>query len=568
MKRAHLTSTLLVAVAFVLMTARLASAQSVTLAWDANTEADLAGYIVHYGEQSGSYTKQVDVKKTTTATISSLTAGRTYYFAVQAYSTAGLKSPLSTPVQATIPTVSQPPPPPPPPPTSTPLLPPAQFVTLPGADGRLTSRTLQWTSVADAQAYYLYVGTTSGAKDVVDTGEFQATSYKLIGTVPTDRIFFARIWTKQAEKWRFSEINFMMPAPPGPAKLISPVAGEQNVTSAQMFVWTEVPGAEAYYLYVGSQQGAKDVVDTGEVQQLSYTAKALPAGQRLYARIHTKVSGSWYASEVYFDSAPASLLRYPTHGEGNVSQSELFQWSAVQNAAAYYLQVGTAPGAKNVVDTGEIQATSHLVSGLAPGRTYYTRLWTKLGTGWVFDDVAFTTSRTARLLRPNGIGGDLGQGFAWTSILGAQAYYLYLGTQPGAKNLIDSGETLELEYPAPPLPAGRELYSRMHTKLAGLWRARDLSFYLSGASLIQPLRGAVVSYTSQLFSWTPIANAEVYYLYIGSMPGAKDIVDTGEIKTTSYNALGLPRNRTLFVTLWTRTAQGGWRNTESVVYTR
>ena len=44
-----------------------ARAEQVTLAWDANTESDLAGYRVHYGTASGSYTTSVDVHKVTTS---------------------------------------------------------------------------------------------------------------------------------------------------------------------------------------------------------------------------------------------------------------------------------------------------------------------------------------------------------------------------------------------------------------------------------------------------------------------------------------------------------------------
>ena len=39
------------------------------------------------------------------------------------------------------------------------------------------SQPIQWTSVTHAQAYYLYVGTTRGAKNLVDTGEMLQTSY-------------------------------------------------------------------------------------------------------------------------------------------------------------------------------------------------------------------------------------------------------------------------------------------------------------------------------------------------------------------------------------------------------
>ena len=421
--------------------------------------------------------------------------------------------------------------------------------------------------MSDALAYYLYVGSSSGAKDVVDTGEFMGTSYSFPPSLTTDRMYFARIWTKQRDGWRFAEMNFMMPALAGPARLIAPLAGAQTVTSAQPFLWTEVPGAVAYYLYVGTTPGAKDVVDTGEIKQTTYSAKTLPAGQRLYARIYTKMAGGWFFSDTFFDSAPASMFTYPRSGAGDVSEKEMFSWTAVKDAQAYYLQVGTTPGAKDVADSGEIMAQSFPVTGLGPGRTYYARVWTKLGSGWVFDEAVFKTSNTGRLTNSSD-GSDLGRGFRWTTISGAQAYYLYLGTEPGAKNLIDSGETMETEWPTPPLPAARELFSKMWTKLGGGWRSRELAFNLNGAALVQPAAGSIASYTSQLFTWTRISNAEVYYLYVGSMPGAKDVVDTGEIAATAYNVVGLPRNRTLYVTLWTRTAAGGWRHTQSVFMTR
>jgi hypothetical protein len=52
-----------------------AFAAQVTLAWDANTELDLAGYKVHYGTASGSYTTSVDVDNVITYIVTGLTAG-------------------------------------------------------------------------------------------------------------------------------------------------------------------------------------------------------------------------------------------------------------------------------------------------------------------------------------------------------------------------------------------------------------------------------------------------------------------------------------------------------------
>src|SRR2546426_5809029 len=63
----------------------LSSAAQVTLAWDPNTEPDLAGYKLYYGTSSGSYQFSVDVGNLTSYTLSGLLEGRIYYFAATAY---------------------------------------------------------------------------------------------------------------------------------------------------------------------------------------------------------------------------------------------------------------------------------------------------------------------------------------------------------------------------------------------------------------------------------------------------------------------------------------------------
>ena len=60
-------------------------AAEVTLAWDANTETDLAGYKIHYGTASGVYSHHLDVGDITQYTVTELDDGVTYYLAATAY---------------------------------------------------------------------------------------------------------------------------------------------------------------------------------------------------------------------------------------------------------------------------------------------------------------------------------------------------------------------------------------------------------------------------------------------------------------------------------------------------
>lgn len=78
-------------------------AASLTLAWDASAGA--ATYKVYYGTASRTYTSNVNAGSATSATISGLTGGQRYYFAVTALSASGAESGYSAEVSALAPSV-------------------------------------------------------------------------------------------------------------------------------------------------------------------------------------------------------------------------------------------------------------------------------------------------------------------------------------------------------------------------------------------------------------------------------------------------------------------------------
>src|SRR4051794_14561836 len=62
------------------------------------------------------------------------------------------------------------------------------------------------------------------------------------------------------------------------ASFTYPLNGASSVDTSKAFSWTSVSGAQAYYLYVGTSQGAQDLVDSAEAQSTSYQVPPLPAG--------------------------------------------------------------------------------------------------------------------------------------------------------------------------------------------------------------------------------------------------------------------------------------------------
>lgn len=86
----------------VLLTSSAMAAQ-VTLAWDVSVSM-VDGYWLYYGSASGIYTTRIDVGPVTTYTVTGLTSGQAYYFAVTAYDrTDGRESGPSNEVSTTLP---------------------------------------------------------------------------------------------------------------------------------------------------------------------------------------------------------------------------------------------------------------------------------------------------------------------------------------------------------------------------------------------------------------------------------------------------------------------------------
>src|SRR5450432_3100781 len=105
--------------AFVFCAIQGTSAQSanVTLAWNPNPEPNIAGYRLYYGTASRIYPGETNAGNSTTVTVSGLSGGTVYYFALTSYNTAGLESAFSNEVAYAPPSQT---PTPSPAPTSTP----------------------------------------------------------------------------------------------------------------------------------------------------------------------------------------------------------------------------------------------------------------------------------------------------------------------------------------------------------------------------------------------------------------------------------------------------------------
>jgi hypothetical protein len=173
----------------------------------------------------------------------------------------------------------------------------SQFVyPMPGAVTADLSKPIAWTRIPGADAYSLSIGRSVGASDILNLPDLHQTSYNGLA-LPAEQALFARLGTRVRGVWRYRDTTFVAAAIV--SHLTLPKDGALVATSETLW-WSYVPGAEAYRLEVGTSVGATDVLISAEQPELYGVVSNLPAAKTFYARLWTKLNGTWrYVDSVF-----------------------------------------------------------------------------------------------------------------------------------------------------------------------------------------------------------------------------------------------------------------------------
>jgi len=170
-----------------------ALAGQVQLAWDApDATTTPAGYTLYYWQEPTGVPQSVDVGPQTTYTLDGLVDGATYAFAVTDYDTAGNESGESNIVTVTMPVG----------PT---LVSPPPASMLPGP-----TVLFAWTDGGAAVAeWWVYMGTSAGANDLLDSGSLGNARSMTVDGLPTDgEAIFVRLCYRVDGAWQFSDFQY------------------------------------------------------------------------------------------------------------------------------------------------------------------------------------------------------------------------------------------------------------------------------------------------------------------------------------------------------------------------
>jgi hypothetical protein len=425
--------------------------------------------------------------------------------------------------------------------------------------------TFQWTTVPFVEYYYLYVGTTIGAKNVVDSQGLLQTSYTPTTALPGASTLWARLWTKVGGIWRYVDTKFDTQATV--ARLSYPLTG-LTVSTDVTFNWNAITGAQGYTLAIGTALGGNDVLQVPEQITTSVPVTNLPQGALLYARLGTRHAGVWRYNDAAFSTyVTKATLTAPASGATGVPVSTLLQWTTVPDAQSYRVQLGSSAGTQNILDSGETVQTTW-AAALPDSSTVYARIWTKFDDVWRYVDSTFSTvALRARFIHPvvGAVGVDPQQPFQWTAAVGADGYTLQIGSTWGASDLLDTGEIQATSYQPQGLPVDQTLYARIWTRTGSVSRFDDTMFTLENpvlpSQIIEPADGQSGFGTGQPFRWSKIAIATGYRLRIGTSPGTANLHDSGEIFVTRRFVRSLPVGVTLYGQVQTHIGNA-WMSTD------
>ncbi len=234
-----------------------ASGQAATLSWNADSAA--TSFDVYQGAAAGQEgTAPVQTQATgTTATVSGLQTGRTYYFTIAAISAFGVSA-MSNEAQV----------------TTAPAAPTGL-----GATPSAGAIALSWTASTGAASYSLYQGTAAGGEGAtaVQTG-LTATSATVSGLAPGKTYFF-NVVAVDAGGPSPASAEASATVPPSAPTAPSATAGNGSVTLS----WSAGAGAVSYNVYQGTAPGAEGAqpVQSG-VTGTSVTVGGLSNGTTYY----------------------------------------------------------------------------------------------------------------------------------------------------------------------------------------------------------------------------------------------------------------------------------------------
>ncbi len=458
------------------------------------------------------------------------------------------------------------------------VLPPKMVSPEPGSTFAGPDVTFDWVSNGSpVYFYWMYVGTTAGGKEILDTGSLSkdTLTYTVTG-LPTDgRTLYVRLyWFVLDGGWQWTDYTYTASSTPFP-DMVSPAPGSTLTGSEVLFTWTDHGATvDLWQLWVGKTPGGQEYFSSAPVTT-SETATGLPKdGSAVYVRLRFQIGGVWsFRDYSYTAGTGVPHMVAPPPGSTLSGTQATFGWTADGiPVLEWWLYLGSALGAHDLYDSGSLAlATSVTVNGLpTDGRTLYARLWYRAaGKQWAASDFTYKATTVQPTGQPEVTSPAPGStlpgstvAFSWTANGNpVTQFWIYLGTTPTARDLYNSGSLgLATTKTVSGIPTnGAKVYLQLWYLIGSTWSYSTYEYQTLDLrpTITSPVPGSTLTQSTVRFSWTaPSQGGSVaeWVLYVGTGPGAYNLFNSGSLGLSTFvDVPGLPTDgRRLYVRLFYR----------------
>jgi len=185
------------------------------------------------------------------------------------------------------------------------------ILTTPNPGSTLTSGsvTFGWSAGAAATAYWIDVGSTTGAHDIYSSGNLGNVLSTTVNGLPTDgSAVYVTLYSLVGTSWVGNTYNYTaLNAAGGLAQITSPSNGAVLSGNSVTFTWSADANASAYWVDVSLVgPGGNDLDSSGNLGNvLTESIGNLPAnGSTVYVTLYSLVGGQWESSHSSYTSGP------------------------------------------------------------------------------------------------------------------------------------------------------------------------------------------------------------------------------------------------------------------------
>ena len=424
------------------------------LTWDPNTEPDLAGYNVHYGTVSGTYSVVANAGNTATYTVTGLGVG-TYYFAVTAYDTSGNESGVSNEVSKSVVDTT--------PPVISAIT--AGAITNAGA-------TITWTTDEGSTSLVEYGTTTAYGSILAETTGFVTAHSRVLTALSSATTYHYRVRNRDAagNLGTSGDLTFTTTAAPDTtAPILSGITASGITSGSAIITWsTNEPATSVVDYGLSTTYGSSSALNTTPVTSHSRTLSNLTPSTTYYYRVRSvdgagnvaTSSGFTFATPAAPDTTAPTISAVSVSGITNTGATVTWTTNEVSTSLVEY-GATTAYGASSALDPTLVTSHTRAITGLSPSTAYHVRVRSvdAAGNGAVSADNTFTTSAAPDTIAP------LISNVAVGSITGSSATVTWT-TNEGATSLVEYGATTTYGSALPETASFLTAHSRVFTGLS------------------------------------------------------------------------------------------------------